>query len=300
MKRFLSPGLLLSFICAANTPGGNWDEVVVTITEVAGTVYMVEGRGGNIGVSIGDDGIIMIDDQFAPLTEKIVTAVQSISDKPIDFVVNTHLHPDHTGGNENLGSMGVQIVAHDLVRDRLESRTVNRQTGEIGRGMPDSALPILTYRDRLTFHYNGEEIRVIKVPAAHTDGDSIVHFTGSNVIHMGDIYRTTTYPYVDVNHGGTFQGTLDALQFAINQADDETVIIPGHGMLTNKEEMMAWRKMLITIRSRIQESVDTGEKLEEALARDPSMEFNERWGADSGIVTTKGFLTMIYKELGGE
>lgn len=300
MKRLILFGLLFSFLPSANAQRGNWNEVVVTISQVTGSVYIVEGSGGNIGVSIGVDGIIMIDDQFAPLTEKILTAVQSISDQPIDFVVNTHLHPDHTGGNENLSSMGVEIVAHDLVRDRLESRTVNRQTNEIGRGAPDAALPTLTYRDRLTFHYNSEEIRVIKVPAAHTDGDSIVHFTDSNVIHMGDVYRTTTYPYVDVNHGGTLQGTLDALQFAIDLSDEDTVIIPGHGKLSNKEEMIAWRKMLITIRSRIQQSVNTGDKLEEALALNPSMEFNDRWGADSGIVTTKSFLTMIYKEVAGK
>jgi len=296
MKPIFSAALLLiSILSLSAQPGGG--DVTIKTTHIAGSVYMLEGQGGNIGVSAGEDGILMVDDQFATLTDKIVKAIGAISSKPIEFVINTHLHGDHTGGNENLAKMGVRIVAHDLVHDRLKSRTVNRQTGELGRGAPDSALPDITYDSTLTFHYNGETIRVIKMPAAHTDGDSIVHFTGSNVIHAGDVFRTTTYPVMDLNHGGTFQGTLDTLAYLIELANDDTVIIPGHGVPSTREDIIKWRKMLTTIASRIQQSVDKGDKLEEALARNPAMEFNDRWAADQGWASTKTFMTTIYEEL---
>lgn len=277
--------------------GGDFDAVEILSTPVAGNVHMLEGRGGNIGICAGADGIIMVDDQFAPLTDKIVRAIRTISDKPIEFVVNTHLHGDHVGGNENLRKMGVKVVAHDLVYDRLRGGTMNRQTGERGRGAPDAALPNVTYNGTLTFHYNGEKIQVIKVPPAHTDGDSIVFFSGSNVIHAGDVFRTTTYPVVDLNHGGTFRGTLEALALLIELADEDTIIIPGHGVPSKKQDVVAWRKMLTTIASRIQQSVDKGDKLEEALARNPDMEFNHRWAADSGWASSNTFLTTIYQEL---
>lgn len=299
MKYIFALLLLVSAIPLSGQ-GSDWDAVEIKTTHIAGKVYMLEGREGNIGVYAGSNGVFLVDDQFAPLTQRIVAAVRDISPKPIEFVVNTHLHGDHVGGNENLAAMGVKVVAHDLVRDRLKNRTVNRQTGEMGPGVPAGGLPTITFQERLSFHYDDEEIRVIKMPAAHTDGDSIVHFTKSNVIHMGDVYRTTTYPFVDVNHGGTFHGTLRALAIAAELADDDTVIIPGHGKPSNKKELLAWRKMLITIARRIQQSVDTGDQLEEALARNPGMEFNDRWGADSGIVTTRGFMALLYNEISGQ
>ena len=258
---------------------------------------MLEGRGGNIGVSVGNDGVFMVDDQFAPLTEKIVEAVRSLTDKPVDFVVNTHLHGDHTGGNENLGKMGAYIVAHDLVRDRLKLRTMNRQTGEYGPGTSPAGLPTITYSETLTFHYNDEEIRIIKMPPSHTDGDSIVYFPKANVVHTGDVFRTTTYPVIDTNHGGTFHGTLATLSYLIEIGDADTIYVPGHGVPSSKGDIIEWRKMLTTIAQRIQQSVDKGDALEEALARNPGLEFNHRWSAESGFASTKVFMTTIYNEL---
>ncbi|MDG2170649.1 MAG: MBL fold metallo-hydrolase, partial [Opitutales bacterium] len=200
MKFIYSTFLLLIFSVHTNAQNNGANQVNIKTKHIAGSVHMLEGRGGNIGVCVGEDGVFMVDDQFSTLTEKVVSAIRGISGKPIEFVVNTHLHGDHVGGNENLAAMGVKIIAHDLVRDRLKHRTVNRQTGELGRGAPDSALPHITYDRKLTFHYNGEEIQIIKMHPAHTDGDSIVHFTGSNVIHAGDVFRTTTYPVIDLNH----------------------------------------------------------------------------------------------------
>lgn len=275
----------------------NMDDVEVKVTHIAGSFHMLEGRGGNIGISIGSDGVFMVDDQFAPLTETILAAITELTDQPVSFIVNTHLHGDHVGGNENLRKMGAYIIAHDLVRDRLKHRTVNRQTGILGPGAPESALPDITYSQLLTLHYNDEEIRVIKMPPAHTDGDSIVQFTKSNVIHTGDVFRTTTYPVIDTNHGGTFQGTLDTLSYLIQIGDTETIYVPGHGVPASKGDIMKWRKMLTTIAQRIQQSVDKGDALDEALARNPGLEFNHRWSAESGFASTKVFMTTIYNEL---
>ena len=297
MKRTLLVFLLLSISCKLFAQPAGLDKVQIKTTHITGMVYMLEGSGGNIGVFAGDHGVILVDDQFAALSEKIAAAVKSISNQPIEFIIKTHLYGDHVGGNENFRSMGVKVVAHDLVHERLKSRTVDRKTGKLGRGAPNSALPDLTYNGTLTFHYNGETIRVIKMHKAHTDGDSIVHFTDSNVIHAGDVFRTTTYPVIDLNHGGTFQGTLDTLAYIIELANEDTVIIPGHGVPSSKQDVIKWRKMLTTISSRIQQSVDTGDKLEEALVRNPGLEFNDRWAAPQGWASTKTFMTTIYNEL---
>lgn len=273
------------------------DSVEIKATHIAGKVHMLEGRGGNIGVFAGPEGVLLVDDQFAPLTVRIVAAIRHISKEPILYVVNTHLHPDHTGGNENLGKMGIRIVAHDKVRERLADGFINRATGQKGPPAPEAALPTLTYTERLSFHLNGEEVQIIKVPAAHTDGDSIVFFTGSNVIHAGDVFRTTTYPVIDTNHGGTFHGTLQALSIIIQLANPDTIIIPGHGEPSSLKDVLEWRKMLVTIANRIQQSVDKGDHVDEALARNPGLEFNHRWAAESGWASEKEFMTTIYNEL---
>jgi cyclase len=294
-RLLLLPLIFLSFNLSAQSD--NMDSVDIKSTHIRGNIHMLEGRGGNIGLSVGEDGVLMVDDQFAPLTNKIAMAIKELSDKRIEFVINTHVHGDHTGGNENLRNLGAHIVAHDQVRQRLQRGLINRATGEAGPGAPEKALPDITFKDSLSFHFNGEEIRVIKVPSAHTDGDCIVHFTGSNVIHAGDIFRTTSYPVVDTNHGGTFRGTLGALSMLLQLADDDTIIIPGHGVPSSKKDVEKWRKMLTTISSRIHQSVETGDKLEEALARNPGMEFNDRWATADGWASTRTFMSTIYNEL---
>jgi cyclase len=297
MKHIILTWMLFGISCKLLAQPAGLDKVQIKTTQIRDSIYLLQGSGGNIGVFAGEEGVILVDDQFAALSNKIATAVKLISDKPIEFIVNTHLHGDHVGGNENFRNWGVKIVAHDLVRERLLNRSVNRRTGETGRGAPDSALPDITYNGTLTFHSGGETIRVIKMFKAHTDGDSIVHFVSSNVIHAGDVFRTTTYPVIDLNHGGTFQGTLETLAYIIELADDDTIIIPGHGVPSSKKDIIKWRKMLTTIASRIQQSVDTGDKLEEALARNPGLEFNDRWASPQGWASTKTFMTTIYNEL---
>ena len=173
----------------------DWDAVTLTIHHVAGDVYYLEGAGGNIGLSVGEDGIVMVDDQFAPLTERILATIADLDDGEIRFVINTHVHGDHVGGNENLGKLGITILANDRVRVRMAEEMA-----------PDIALPVLTYSDATTIHLNDEEVHVFTVPPAHTDGDSFIHFRGSNVVHLGDVFRTNNFPYIDVSRGGHAQG----------------------------------------------------------------------------------------------
>jgi len=265
----------------------DWDAIEITVHHVAGSAYMLEGRGGNIGLSIGEDGVIMIDDQFAPLTERIVAAVREVSDGEIRFLINTHVHGDHTGGNENLGNMGVVILANDLVRVRLTEGIRG------GPPAPEAALPILTYNDTMTVHLNGEEVHAFSVPPAHTDGDSFIHFRSSNVVHLGDVFRTNNFPYIDVENGGTLEGTLEALGIAIGMVGPDTLIIPGHGVVSMREDVMEFRDMLLTVRDRVSQLVAEGKDFDEVLAARPTADLEERWG------DPLRFLTGLYAEVGG-
>ena len=257
----------------------DWDAVEISIHHVAGNVHYLQGRGGNIGLSIGEDGVIMIDDQFAPLTDRIVSAIGEVSNGDIRFLINTHVHPDHTGGNENLGKMGVVILAHDRVRVRLASR------------LPEVALPVLTYSDTATIHLNSEQVHVFPVPPAHTDGDSFIHFRGSNVLHLGDVFRTVAFPVIDTNNGGTLKGTIAALGMAIGLAGPETKIIPGHGEVSRREDVMEFRDMILVVADRVKTLVAEGKTYEEIAAANPTAEYNDRWGDPTR------FLTAVYQEL---
>jgi glyoxylase-like metal-dependent hydrolase (beta-lactamase superfamily II) len=260
----------------------DWDAVEISVHHVAGGVHYLEGRGGNIGLSIGEDGVVMVDDQYAPLTNRIVMAIEDVSNGDIRFVINTHVHPDHTGGNENLGRMGIVILAHDRVRVRLAGR------------LPDAALPVLTYSDTATIHLNGEQVHAFPVPPAHTDGDSFIHFRGSDVLHLGDVFRTVAFPVIDRNNGGTLEGTIAALGMAVGVAGPETRIIPGHGEVSSREAVMAFRDMILAVADRVRALVDEGRSYEEVAAADPTAEWNERYGDPTR------FLTAVYAELSGE
>lgn len=250
----------------------DWDTVDVTIHHVAGSVYQIRGEGGNIGMSVGEDGIVLIDDQFAPLSEKIMAAIRSVSDAPIRFLINTHVHDDHVGGNANFAALGATIFAHDRVRVRMMQGI---------RGNPPSppeAWPVVTFSDPISLHFNGEEIRVFPVPPAHTDGDIYVHFTGSNVVHLGDAFRTTGYPNIDTGNGGTLQGTLDALQIAIDIAGPDTLLIPGHGVVSKRDAAIELRDVTVEVRDRVAPLVAQGMSFEEIVAARPTADLDGRWG----------------------
>ncbi len=260
----------------------DFSSVEIIPHHVAGSVYYLEGRGGNIGLSIGEDGIIMIDDQFAPLTEKIVAAIRSLSDGEIRFLINTHVHGDHTGGNENLGNMGVLILARDEIRVRLAQQA------------PVAALPVLTYSDAITIHLNGEEVYAFPVPPAHTDGDTFIHFKDSDVVHTGDVFRTTAFPVIDTNNGGTLKGTLEALGRLIGVAGPNTKILPGHGVVSNREDVMGFRDMVLDVSGQVEDLMARNMSYEQVARADPTAAYNEQYGDPDR------FLRALYTELGGD
>lgn len=248
----------------------DFSEVEVVAHEVTGNVHYLQGAGGNIGLLVGDDGVFMVDDQFAPLSDKIVAAIRGLSDGPIRFLVNTHIHGDHNGGNENFAAMGVPILAHDNVRSRM----ANGETPRAPEGRP-----ILTYGDRASLHLNGQDIDLIKVPPAHTDGDTIVHFVGDDVIHAGDVFRTTGYPGVDAGNGGSVAGTVEALDMIIELAGPNTRIVPGHGDVSTRDDVIEFRDMVVEVKERISALIEQDMTLEQVVAADATADLDERWGS---------------------
>jgi glyoxylase-like metal-dependent hydrolase (beta-lactamase superfamily II) len=254
--------IILSALVAASAVAQQQDfsKVQMKVIKVAGTVYMLQGAGGNIGVSVGDDGIVIVDDQFAPLAPKIKEALKAITDKPIKFIINTHYHGDHTGGNEVFGREGT-IIAHDNVRKRLESgsKALGRQTPPA----PKIALPVVTFNDRATLHVNGEDIRITHLPHGHTDGDAIVEFTKSNVVHMGDDFFNGTFPFIDRENGGSIKGLIANLDAVLAKMDKNAKVIPGHGPLGDWPSLDTWRDALKGTVAIMNEAIQKGKTLEE-------------------------------------
>ncbi len=276
-------------------PAQNAGEVQIETLKLADGVYMLIGAGGNIGVSAGDDGVVLIDDQMAPLTDKIKAAVSEITDRPIRFVLNTHWHGDHTGGNENLGKAGAVIVAHDNVRERMSVEQLIEAFNRKVPASPKGALPVITFSDTLTFHLNGGEISAFHVPPAHTDGDSMVHFPEANVLHMGDTFFNGRYPFIDVSSGGSIDGMIEATEAALVLVDSETKIIPGHGPPGDREALVAYREMLQLVRDRIAPMVEAGTSVDEVVAAKPTADLDETWG--QGFLNGDAFVRMVYDSL---
>lgn len=263
----------------------DWDAIEMIVHPVAGNVSYIEGSGGNIGLFTGDDGVFLIDDQYAALTDKIVAAVRSVSPAPIRFLVNTHLHPDHTGGNENFGRMGTTIYGHDNTRKQMAISDYDEEP------------PLITFSEDMTFHINGETVYVFKTPNAHTNGDVYIKFEASNVIHTGDVYRTTSYPYIDSNNGGSFLGTIKAYDLLIEASDADTKIVPGHGVISNVEDVRAFRDMMLVIRDRVASAIREGKSLEETLAAGLTVDYDERWDSGRRIGSAATLLETVYTEL---
>ncbi|WP_417459456.1 MBL fold metallo-hydrolase [Kordiimonas sp.] len=274
----------------------SWEEVEIKPVALNGNVHVIYGAGGNIGVSAGGDGVFIIDDQFAPLTERLKTAIAGISDKPIRFVINTHFHFDHTGGNENLGSAGAVIVAHDNVRQRLTAGSFIKAFNVTTEPKVGPALPVVTFNDQMSLHLNGEDARIIHLPNAHTNSDSIVHFRTSNVIHMGDTFFNGRFPFIDVPNGGTIGGVIKMAELAISAADEQTVVIPGHGQVTDLAGLQAYHDMLVAARDVVAAKKGEGLSLEELVALKPLADVHPEWQQAS----TDGvdlFVSTIYESL---
>ncbi len=270
----------------------NNQEVKIEINKIAGNVYMLIGQGGNIGVSIGEDGVFVIDDQFARLSPKIISAIRTLSDKPIKFLANTHWHGDHTGGNVNFQKEGAIIMAHKNVRKRLEEST-NRD----GSKNPKEALPVITFDDKMSLHMNGEEIAIFHPDNAHTDGDAILYFTESNVLHTGDTYFRGWYPYIDLESGGSVNGYIEAAKNTLMLIDDETKIIPGHGPVSNKKEYKSFLTMMEGLKSIIQAEIEKG-KTEEQVTKDASLtKTYDDQGYSWNFITSEKIRRTFYKSL---
>jgi len=279
----------------------DFSKVQMKVTKVAGSVYMLEGAGGNIGASVGDDGIVVVDDQYAPLAEKIQAALKGITDKPVRFVINTHYHEDHTGGNAYFQKQA-PIIAHDNVRKRLESGG----TAGVGPGgsmhfeakpQPKEALPIITFDHDVTVHLNGEDIRALYFPAGHTDGDSVIFFPKSNVVHMGDDFVTYGFPFIDVDSGGSIDGMIDGVEKVIAQVPADVKIIPGHGPLSNLDDVRAYLKMLKETRAAVAGALEK----HQTLAQMKQAKLLDPWKKYSGdFINEDAFLETLYNSLTGQ
>lgn len=284
--------LILSLVCSlflslTTFAQRNFDSVEYKRTDLGHGIYMLEGSGGNIGLSVGEDGVFLIDDQFAPLTEKLLAAIAEVSDKPVRFVINTHWHGDHVGGNENLANKGAIIMAHDNVRVRMAA------PGR--RQYPEKALPLMTFSDTNTYHLNGRKIHAFHVHKAHTDGDTIVHFEDVNIIHAGDIMFNGIYPFIDLNSGGSVDGYLAALERLLAITDDETKIIAGHGPMASRKDVLASIKMISGAKAKVAELVKQGKSLEEVQAADPLSDLHEDW--EWAFITGERFTQSLYRDL---
>jgi cyclase len=286
MPRTLPPFALFT-LAALSVPGRassqNFDAVQIQTEQVSSNVYMLMGQGGNIGVFVGDDGVFVIDDQFAPLTDKILAAIGAISSEPVRFVFNTHWHGDHTGGNENLGRTGALIVAHENVRRRLNMDQVLERIGrdpEPTPAAPSGALPVITFAEDVTFHLNGDDLHAFHVSNAHTDGDAIVHFRRANVVHMGDTFFRDRFPFIDTATGGSIDGVIAAVGAALAVMDDRTRVIPGHGALSTREDLREYRDALMSMRRAVAELLEEGHPPEHIHDFRPLAAQAARWGQD--------------------
>jgi cyclase len=289
--------LLTTVLLPLTARGQNMDTVQVTVQKLSDRVYVLFGSGGNIGLSVGDDGAFIVDDQFAPLSEKIKAAVAQLSTKPIRFVVNTHWHGDHVGGNEKMGQAGAVIVAHENVRKRMSVEQVLRRGGQSTNIPPSpyAALPVITFTEDVTLHLNGDSIHVIHVPPAHTDGDALIYYQKANVIHMGDTFFAGRYPFIDTSTGGTIDGIIGAADKALAMTNGDTKIIPGHGPVSGRKELQQYRDVLTTIRERILKSVLAGKSLQDVVASKPTAEFDATWG--SGFINGASLTETAYNDL---
>jgi glyoxylase-like metal-dependent hydrolase (beta-lactamase superfamily II) len=277
--------------CASVAAQQDFSRIEVRTIKLTATTYMLVGAGGNVGLSVGEDAVFMVDDQFAPMAPKLKAAVAAITTKPVQFLLNTHFHFDHTGGNEAFGKESAVIVAHDNVRRRMNAEQLISFIGAKQAASPQAALPVVTVPGEIRLHLNGDEIHAFHVPAAHTDGDLIVHFVKSKVVHMGDVFFNGTYPFIDASSGGHPDGVVAAADRVLALADAQTQIIPGHGPLANKADLQAYRDMLATVSQRIRALRAAGKSNEEIAAAAPAAEFDAKFGG--GFIKADRFVQMM-------
>lgn len=266
--------LLLGFLTVQAAAQDRFADVKIESERIADGIFMLTGQGGNIGVVVGDGATFIIDDQFAPLAERIQAAIAKLSDNPVGFVVNTHWHGDHIGGNEHFGNAGSVIVAHDNVRNRMSVESFNSFSNTNRPPAPPAARPVVTFADDITLHLNGKTIQVRHIASAHTDGDAAVFFVEDNVLHAGDLVFHRRYPFIDINSGGSIDGFIAASTELIGWIDADTKIIPGHGPLANRDDLRAIRDFLTTTRDAIVAMIADGKTLEQVVAAKPTARYD--------------------------
>jgi len=278
--------------------GPDFEKAQVTTEKIAEGVWVLMSVGGNIGVSAGPDGVFLVDDQYAPLTPKVRAAVAAISDRPIRFVVNTHWHGDHTGGNKDHGEAGALILAHDNVRRRMSTEQFLEAFNMKVPPSPEKALPVVTFDSSVTLHINGDDLSAVHVPPAHTDGDSIVQFRRADVVHMGDLYFNGMYPFIDTSTGGSLEGMIAAADRGLALVGEKTRIIPGHGPVSGRAELRAYRDMLVAVRDRVKPLVQAGRTAAEVMAAKPTADFDAKWGG--GFLKADQFLGIVVQSLAAD
>jgi glyoxylase-like metal-dependent hydrolase (beta-lactamase superfamily II) len=271
----------------------DWSKVEIKATKVAGNVYVLEGLGGNIGVSVGNDGILIVDDQFAPLADKIRAALKTLDQGKLRFILNTHWHGDHTGSNVAFGPEGT-IIAHDNVRKRLSTEQYNAFFKRKTPPSPKEALPVITFNQSLSVHFNGEEIRAIHFPQGHTDGDSVVFFTSSNVVHLGDDFFAGSFPFVDLDSGGSVEGLTKNIGELITKIPAGAKLIPGHGPISTVDDLKAYHRMLVETTDIVRKKIAAKKSLEEIKKEGLPAEWNS-WGA--GFIKTDAWIELIHRSL---
>jgi glyoxylase-like metal-dependent hydrolase (beta-lactamase superfamily II) len=292
VKKFFVPLFVLLFTISIHAQQ-DFSQVQIKATKVAGNVYMLEGAGGNIGVSVGDDGILIVDDQFAPLADKIRAALKGIADKKLRFILNTHWHGDHTGGNAAFAPEA-PIIAHDNVRKRMATEQKSEIFKRTTPASPKEALPVITFDRNLTVHFNGEEIRAIHYPHGHTDGDSVIFFTTSNVVHLGDNFFAGRFPFVDLDSGGSVEGLTKNIGEIINKIPAGAKLIPGHGPLSTIDDLKLYHRMLEQTSGIIRERISAGKTLEQIKSEGLPEEW-KAWG--TGFIKTDLWIEIVHRSL---
>jgi len=302
---FLAGALLAAALCccraAAQEKTPDWSKVQIKVTKVSGNIYMLEGQGGNIAASVGEDGIVIVDDEFAPLAEKIQAALKNlgITDKPVRFVINTHYHGDHTGGNAPFANSGSTVIAQDNVRKRLAAGGIAGNGGSMkmeNKPAEKAALPIITFERDVTVHLNGEDIRALHFPSGHTDGDAIIFFPKNNVVHMGDDFVRYGFPFIDVASGGSVQGMIDALEKTSAQLPADVKVIPGHGVLSSLDDVREFVKMLKETSAVVQKAIDSHKTLEQ-MKQEKILASWQKWSND--FLSSDAFIETLYNSLTG-
>ena len=291
--RLLVAAVLFIFVGCATSNGQDYSEVQIKSKHLQGQVYFLEGAGGNIGASVGPDGILIVDDQFAPLSEKINAALQKLGAGPIKFVLNTHWHGDHTGGNRNFGQTAT-IIAHTNVRHRLSTKQFSGFLKKELPAHPKEAWPVITFDESVSIHFNGEEIEVIHFPSGHTDGDSVVFFTDSNVVHMGDHFFNGGFPFVDVSSGGDAEGYIRNVRSVLGRLNEDTVVVPGHGSVASKEDLAVFLRMLTETSQIVRQKIAAGKDLD-TITQEGLLQEWTSWG--TGFISEKKWINTLYERL---